>query len=157
MRDWKYLHACAGGANYGQQDTKRPKAQLPLLKNWEQKQGVRNKSRVLCMPPAHDTPIGVCKPPKSPLQADLWTGPWKLKVLVAQSCPTLCDPMDCKAPPAPLSMEFFRQVYWSEYPFPSSGDLPNPGIEPGSPALQADSLPTQPSGKPWTGPHPHSI
>ena len=98
LRDWKYLHACAGGANYGQQDTKRPKAQLPLLKNWEQKQGVRSKSRVLCMPPAHDAPKGVCKPPKPPLQADLWTGPCKWKVLVAQSCPTLCDPMDCKAP-----------------------------------------------------------
>ena len=38
---------------------------------------------------------------------------------------------------APLSMGFFRQEYWSGLPFPSPGDLPNPGIEPGSPALQA--------------------
>ena len=37
-------------------------------------------------------------------------------------------------------MGFFRQEYWSELPFPSPGDLPNPRIEPGSPALQADSL-----------------
>ena len=43
---------------------------------------------------------------------------------------------------APLSMEFSRQEYWSGLPFPSPGDLPNPGIEPGSPALQADALPS---------------
>ena len=42
---------------------------------------------------------------------------------------------------APLSMGFLRQEYWSELPFSSPGDLPNPGIEPGSPAWQADSLP----------------
>ena len=41
------------------------------------------------------------------------------------------------------------QQYWSRQPIPSPGDLPNPGIEPGSPALQADSLPTELSGKPW--------
>ena len=40
---------------------------------------------------------------------------------------------------APLSMEFSRQEYWSGSPFPSPGDLPKPGIEPGSPALQADA------------------
>ena len=45
-------------------------------------------------------------------------------------------------------MEFSRQEYWSGLPFLSPGDLPNPGIEPGSPALQADSLPTEPLGKP---------
>ena len=43
---------------------------------------------------------------------------------------------------APQSMEFSRQEYWSGVPFPSPGDLPNPGIEPGSPALQADTLPS---------------
>ena len=41
-------------------------------------------------------------------------------------------------------MEFSRQEYWSGLPFPSPGDLPDPGIEPGSPALQADSLPSEP-------------
>ena len=40
---------------------------------------------------------------------------------------------------APLSMEFSRQEYWSGLPFPSPGDLPNPGIEPSSPALRADT------------------
>ena len=45
---------------------------------------------------------------------------------------------------APLSMEFSRQEYWSGLPFPSPGDLPDPGIKPGSPALQANSLPSEP-------------
>ena len=49
---------------------------------------------------------------------------------------------------APPSMEFSRQEYWSGLPFPSPGDLPDPGIKPGSPALQADALPSEPSGKP---------
>ena len=45
-------------------------------------------------------------------------------------------------------MEFSRQEYWSGLPFPSPGHLPNPGIKPRSPALQADSLPAEPQGKP---------
>ena len=49
---------------------------------------------------------------------------------------------------APLSMEFSMQEYWSGSPFPSPGDLPKPGIEPGSPAMQADALPSKPPGKP---------
>ena len=49
---------------------------------------------------------------------------------------------------APLFMEFSRQEYWSELPFPSPEDLPNPGIEPGSSALLADSLPSEPRGRP---------
>ena len=49
---------------------------------------------------------------------------------------------------APLFMEFSRQEYWSGLPFPSLGDLPDPGIERRSPALQADSLPSEPPGKP---------
>ena len=49
---------------------------------------------------------------------------------------------------APLPMEFSRQAYWSGLPFPSPGELPEPGIEPGSPALQADTLPSEPPGKP---------
>ena len=44
-------------------------------------------------------------------------------------------------------MGFFRQKYWCELTFPSPGDLPDPGIEPGSPALQADALPSEPPGK----------
>ena len=66
--------------------------------------------------------------------------------LAAKSCPTLATPWTV-APQIPLSMGFSRQVYWSGLPFPSPGDLSNPGIEPGSPALQADSLPTELGGK----------
>ena len=114
--------------------------------------------------------------------------------LVAQSCLTLCDPMDYSPPgssvhgilqagilewvampssrtfiirsdqllshvrlfatlwtvalQAPPPMGFFRQEYWSGLPFPSPGDLSDPGIEPRSPALQADALPSEPPGKP---------
>ena len=46
------------------------------------------------------------------------------------------------------SMGFSRQEYWSGLPFPSPGDLPHPGIEPGSPALEADALTSEPPGKP---------
>ena len=48
----------------------------------------------------------------------------------------------------PQSMGFSRQEYWSGLPFPSPGDLPDPGFEPGSPALQADTLPSEPPGSP---------
>ena len=51
---------------------------------------------------------------------------------------------------APLSMGFFRQEYWSGLPFPSPGDLPDPGIEPTSSALQTDSLPLNHQGSPYT-------
>ena len=51
---------------------------------------------------------------------------------------------------APPSMEFSRQEYWSGLPFPSPGDLPDLGIEPRSPAFQADALTSEPPGKPVT-------
>ena len=54
----------------------------------------------------------------------------------------------CATPWIIQSMEFSRPEYWSGKPFPSPGDLPNPGIEPGSPALRVDSLPAEPQGKP---------
>ena len=66
----------------------------------------------------------------------------KVKKLFAQSCPTRYDPMDCTHQ-VPLSMKFSRQEYQSGQLFPSPGDLTDPGIEPASPALQADSLPTE--------------
>ena len=66
---------------------------------------------------------------------------------VTQSCLTFSIPWTV-AHQAPLSMEIFRQEQWSGLPFPSPGDLPNPGIEPGSPALHADALPSEPPWKP---------
>ena len=83
-----------------------------------------------------------------------WSMPWKWKWsrLVAQLCLTLCDhgPFTpwTVAYQAPPSMGFSRQAYWSGLPFPSSGDLPNWGIKPRSPVLQADALPSEPPGKP---------
>ena len=53
---------------------------------------------------------------------------------VAQSGPTVCDPMDCSLPGSFIH-GISRQEYWSGLPFPSPGDLPNPGLEPESPAL----------------------
>src|SRR5574341_1463052 len=60
---------------------------------------------------------------------------------LAQSCPTLSDPMDCSLPGSSVH-GFSRQEYWSGLPLPSPGDLPKPGIEHNSPTLKADSLPT---------------
>ena len=62
--------------------------------------------------------------------------------LAAQSSPSLATPSTV-AQRAPRSMGFPRQDYWSGIPFPSPGDLPDLGIQPGSPALQADSLSTE--------------
>ena len=70
-----------------------------------------------------------------------------MEVLVALSCPTLCDPMNC-SPSNSSSMDFSEQECWSGLPFPSPGALPDPGIEPKPPALQADSLPSELPGKP---------
>ena len=66
---------------------------------------------------------------------------------VAQLCPTLCNRWTV-AYQAPLSMGFSRQEYWSGLPFPSPGDLPDPGIEPWFLALQADALTSEPPEKP---------
>ena len=70
--------------------------------------------------------------------------------LATKSCPTLGIPWTI-ACQAPLSMGFPRQEYWNGLPFPSPGDLPNAVIEPGSPALQADSLLLS-----YRGSHPQS-
>ena len=67
--------------------------------------------------------------------------------LVAQSCPTLCDLMDCSTPGSSVHGDSPRQEYWSGLPFPSLGDLPNPGIIPESPAFQANTLLSEPPGK----------
>ena len=68
--------------------------------------------------------------------------------LVAQSCLILCDPMDCSPARLLCPWGFSRQEYWSRLPCPPPGDLLKPGTEPRSPALQVDSLPSEPRGKP---------
>ena len=74
----------------------------------------------------------------------------QMAILVTQSCPALCDPMDCSRQSL-QSPEHARQEHWSGYPFSSSGHPPDPGIEHRSPALQADSLPSEPPRKPVLG------
>ena len=70
-----------------------------------------------------------------------------VKSEVTQSCPTLCDPMDCSLPGSSVHGIFQTRVLeWGAISF--SGDLPDSGIEPGCPALQADTLPSEPPGKP---------
>ena len=65
------------------------------------------------------------------------------------SCSVTSDSADRRtvAHHAPLGVGFFRQEYWSQLPFPSPGDLPDPGTEPWSPSLQADTLTSEPPGK----------
>ena len=70
---------------------------------------------------------------------------WKVKMKVAQSCVTLWDPIDCSPPGS--SAHGILQARILGWLFPSPGDLLNPGIEPRSPALQVDSLPSEPLGK----------
>ena len=72
---------------------------------------------------------------------------------VAQSFAPFSDPTDC-SPPGFSIMAFSRPEYWSGLPFPSPGDLPDPGIEPRSPTLLADALPSEPPEEPqeyWSG------
>ena len=68
-------------------------------------------------------------------------------VLAAQLCPTFCYPKDC-SPPGYSVHGILQARVWSGLPFPSPGDLLNPGIEARSPALKAESLPCEPPGKP---------
>ena len=76
-------------------------------------------------------------------------------VKVEVSCSVVSDslrPHGLATLHAPLSVGFSTQEYWSGLPFPSPEDLPHPGIEPGSPVLQVDSLLTETPGKPQTSP-----
>ena len=72
---------------------------------------------------------------------DVWKWKWSCSVMSDSATPWT---VTSQAPP---SMGFSRQEYWSGWPFPPPGDLPNPGIEPRFPALEADTLPSEPPGK----------
>ena len=71
-----------------------------------------------------------------------------MKVLIAQLHPILCDPMDCSLPGSSVHGVLQARILEWFLPFSPTGDLPDPGIEPGSPALQADSLLSEPRGNP---------
>ena len=75
-----------------------------------------------------------------------WLNPFRKKVKSLSHVWLFATPWTI-AYQAPPSMVFSKQEYWSGLPFPSPGDLPNPGIEPGSPTLQPDTLPSEPPGK----------
>ena len=110
----------------------------PTPRTWKNK-------RLLCKSPCHGQRYFVLAP--KPTDAVTARGmPLFNHVLVTRSCLTLCDPWTA-AHQAPLSMDFSRPGYWSGLPFPSPEDL-NPGFEPRSSALQANSLPSEPPGKP---------
>ena len=80
--------------------------------------------------------------------AKVWDEKWKMKVKSLSRVRLFATPWTV-AYQAPPSMGFSRQECWSGLPFPSPGDLPNPGIEPGSPILQADALPSEPQSLRW--------
>ena len=90
-------------------------------------------------------PIQRVAPPGSPKHINFFKGlrkkSVKVKVLVTLSCPVLCNHMDC-SPPGSSCLEFPRRGL----PFPPPGDLPDPGTEPMSPALQAESITSEPPG-----------
>ena len=77
----------------------------------------------------------------------LWKSKWLSDMLSHVRLFATPWPVAYQAPP---SMGFSRQKYQSGLPFSSSGVLPNPGIKPGSPALQTDALPSEPAGKPFS-------
>ena len=98
----------------------------------------------LPFPSPRDLPNRGIEPRSPALQADFFyqvSYKGSLRKKVTQSCPVLCNPMDYTVHGILLA----RILSW--VPFPSPGDLPNPGIKPGSPTLQADSLPAEPQGR----------
>ena len=100
-------------------------------------------------PSPGDLPDPGIKPVSPALQADsLPSKPPEKPKVKSLSCVRLFATPRTEAYQAPLSMGFSRQEYQSGLPVPSPGDLPDPGIKPGSPTLQADALPSEPPGKP---------
>ena len=83
---------------------------------------------------------------ESPRKSSISDQQGRVKVLVSQLCLTLCNPKDWSLPGSSVLLRFSRREYWSELPFPSPGDLLDPGIESRSPSLQVDYLPSKP---PW--------
>ena len=103
---------------------------LFLTKFWQKEQGICGLSFVLCLRAF----LG-CRPLKSASPG-----------YVSQLCPTLCNPVGCSLPGSSVrAILQARVLEWVAVPSP--GDLPNPGIEPGFPTLQADALPSEPPGE----------
>ena len=93
----------------------------------------------------------ISDPPKS-YREDVCSVSWNIMLMLNQSCPALCDPMDC-SPQAPLFMGFSKQEYWSGSPFPLPGDLPDHTAGDHthttvSPAMAGSFSTTEPPAKP---------
>ena len=126
-------------------ETKMPKGKqvYPNLENQKQFQKMNNSAQLQNKTPV----IWPGKKTRNRTTSSLnqrFLSSMKVKLFFTQSCSTLCDPHGLQ----PLFVEFSRQEYWIGLPFPSPGDLLNPGIKPGSPTLQADSFPPEPPGTP---------
>ena len=103
----------------------------------------------VCLPTPHE--IIPVTPTWALLPLSWWGLSVKVKVLVPQLCPTLCDPVDSSLSGSSV-FGILQVTIQVGLPFPSPGDLPDTGIKPGSPALQMDSLRSEPPGKPWMNP-----
>ena len=135
---WGGLVERGSGQWAGNQSLSGRRQSLAVLRNWncisivgEMKQG---KTVVVGLPRARGVGLEILR-----------------ALSVTKSCPILCDPVDCSPRQPPLPTGFSRQEYWSGWPCPPPGDLPNPGIKLRSPALQADSLPSEPPRRPGLG------
>ena len=90
--------------------------------------------------------VQMCRPQGKPMLIHHALKSYYSSVSRSQLCLTLCDPMDCSPPGSSVHGIFQARIL--EWPVPSPGDLPNPGIEPRSPTSQVDSLLSEPPGKP---------
>ena len=129
---------CAGDEEWSREDRADPTLTEPAVIWWRQTQSKQFTNNMSCGKKAGSKNFpggpGIKNPP---LSAGAWHG-----MLVAQWCPTLCNPMVC----SPLGSSVHGILEWVAIAF--SRDLPNPGIKSGSAALQADSSPPEPPGKP---------
>ena len=126
----------------GQGAPSKPFFMIIITKQWKTSQGNRFQ---------HAVRIGFL-PATLRRRNQSFISPCAVLCLVAQSCLTLCEPIDCNLPGSSVHGDspwgFSRQEYWSGLPCPPAGDLPNPGIEHRSLALQVNSLPAELPGKP---------
>ena len=116
-----------------------------LLLIWAQSNNFTEKAQILIVFFGHFTCVTNCSKRSMPV---LYAPRHACVGMLTQLCPTLCNLY--VACPAPLSMEFSSQEYWSELPFPPLGDLPNPGIKPTSPVspvLAGGFFTPEPPGK----------
>ena len=118
-----------------------------LIRGWQE--GLPGEAWKVRRGPPEGCPVSLCQ-----CKNIEWVLVWMM--WCAQSSLTLCDPVDCSPPGSSLSTGFPRQEYWSGLSFPPPpGHLPEPRIEPASPALAGGFFATEPPGKQWCGKEAH--